>query len=94
MKFKLICVDGTYTGILNGNIFVSESLTTEQVTKLVSNPTEEEIIEIFNPKLNEIVFSNNSETKLGIPPNKADKVITNPNLFKSVTTSSSKIIRN
>ena len=58
MKFKLICVDGTFTGILNGNIFVSESLTTEQVTKLVSNPTEEEIIEIFNPKLNEIRESN------------------------------------
>lgn len=58
MKFKLICVDGTYTGILNGNIFVSENLTTEQVTKLVSNPTEEEIIEIFNPKLQEIRNSN------------------------------------
>lgn len=58
MKFKLICVDGTYTGILNGNIFVSENLTTEQVTKLVSNPTEEEIIEIFNPKLQEIRDSN------------------------------------
>lgn len=58
MKFKLICVDGTYTGILNGNIFVSENLTTEQVTKLVSSPTEEEIIEIFNPKLQEIRDNN------------------------------------
>ena len=64
MKFKLICVDGTYTGILNGNIFVSESLTTEQVTKLVSNPTEEEIIEIFNPKLNEIRESNKQVQEL------------------------------
>jgi len=62
MKFKLICVDGTYTGILNGNIFVSESLTVEQVTKLVSNPTEEEIIEIFNPKLQEI-RNNNTEVQ-------------------------------
>jgi hypothetical protein len=64
MKFKLICVDGTYTGILNGNIFVSESLTTEQVAKLVSNPTEEEVIEIFNPKLNEIRESNKQVKEL------------------------------
>ncbi len=59
-----------------------------------NKPNENNKTKGFNPKLNEIVFSINSETKLGIPPNKADEVITNPNLFKSVTISSSKIIRN
>lgn len=64
MKFKLICVDGTYTGILNGNIFVSENLTSEQVKKLVSNPTEDEVIEIFNPRLTEIKESNKQVEEL------------------------------
>lgn len=65
MKFKLICVDGTYTGILNGNIFVSENLTTEQVKTLTSsNVTEEEIIEIFNPRLSEIRKSNKQVQEL------------------------------
>jgi hypothetical protein len=55
MKFKLICVDGTYTGILNGNIFVSDSLTSEQVVRLTSEDvTASEVIEIFNPRLQEI----------------------------------------
>ena len=59
MKFKLISVDGSYTGILNGNIFVSDSLTKEQLVRLTSEDvTAEEIIEIFNPKLSEIRESN------------------------------------
>ena len=59
MKFKLISVDGSYTGILNGNIFVSDSLTKEQLVRLTSEDvTAEEIIEIFNPKLAEIRESN------------------------------------
>ena len=48
----------------------------------------------FNPNLNEIVLFNSSEMKLGIPPNKADKMITNPILFKSITISESKITLN
>lgn len=64
MKFKLIYIDGTYTGILNGNIFVSESLTSEQVAKLVDKPTEEEIIEMFNPKLSEIRENNKKVQEL------------------------------
>ena len=59
MKFKLICIDDSYTGILNGNIFVSDSLTKEQLVRLTSGDvTAEEIIEIFNPKLSEIRESN------------------------------------
>ena len=59
MKFKLISIDGSYTGILNGNIFVSDSLTKEQLVRLTSEDvTAEEIIEIFNPKLVEIRESN------------------------------------
>ena len=58
MKFKLICIDGIYVGLLNGNPFVSDSLTPEQIKVLVNNPTEEQVVEIFNPKLAEVAQYN------------------------------------
>ena len=58
MKFKLILQDGVYTGMLNGHIFMSDTLTTEQVKVLVGTPTEDEIIEIFNPKMAEVKENN------------------------------------
>lgn len=58
MKFKLIVQDGEYIGMLNGHIFVSSTLTAEQVKKLIGNPTEDEIIEAFNPKVAEVRESN------------------------------------
>lgn len=65
MKFKLISVDGSYTGILNGNIFVSSTLTKEQLVRLTSEDvTAEEIIEIFSPKLQEIRESNKQVQEL------------------------------
>lgn len=58
MKFKLICVDGVYIGLLNGNPFMSDNLTSEQIKTLVNNPTEEQVVEIFNPKLAEVAQYN------------------------------------
>lgn len=58
MKFKLIYTDGIYVGVLNGSPFISDSLTTEQVKILTNNPTEEQVIEIFNPKIAEVAQHN------------------------------------
>ena len=59
-----------------------------------NKPNENNKTKGFNPKLNEILFFTISRMKLGIPPNKADKIITNPNLFIRITISRSKIIFN
>ena len=59
MKFKLISVDGEYTGILHGNIFTSNSLTAKQLARLVQEDvTAEEVIEAFCPKLAEVQEEN------------------------------------
>ena len=59
-----------------------------------NKPNENSKTKGFNPKLNEILLFNSSEMKLGIPPKNADKMITNPILFKSITISESKITLN
>ena len=59
-----------------------------------NKPNENNKTKGFNPKLNEILFFTISRIKLGIPPNKADKTITNPNLFIRLTIFISKMILN
>ncbi len=59
-----------------------------------NKPNENNKTKGFKPKLNEILFFIISKMKLGIPPSKADKIITNPNLFIKLTISLSKIILN
>lgn len=54
MNFNLICSNGTYIGILNGHPSISTDITQEQLHILVNNPTEEQVLEIFNPKLAEV----------------------------------------
>lgn len=58
MKFKLRFVEGTFMGFLQGitgtHVFESDSLTPEQVKVLIGTPTEDDIINIFNPRLKEL----------------------------------------
>lgn len=59
MKFNLKLVDNTYIGVLNGELLVSNNLTEEQLKVLLSvKVTEEEILQIFNPKVAEVASYN------------------------------------
>lgn len=60
MNYKLICIDGLYVCSINGKTFMSDAITSQQRNVLLNDPTEEEVIEIFNPKLKEILEENES----------------------------------
>lgn len=68
MKFKLRFVEGTFIGFLQGatgtHVFESDSLTPEQVKVLIGTPTEDDVINIFNPRLKEVREENIKTQKL------------------------------
>lgn len=75
MRFNFISINGTHTAILNGQVFVSSSLTNAEIDRLTSDDvTKEEILWIFNPK-QQAVESYNDALKI------YDDVLLNSGLF-------------